>query len=92
MRRSTTVFYNEGDVRKIVRDELKLAKDDWLDDFTGKVVKFKDDVLNGLDKVMGELKTIREEQTLMANRQAEHSDQLEDHESRIHRLEKSPSL
>lgn len=48
MRKTTTVFYNEGDVRKIVRDELKLAKDEWLDEFTGKVVKFKDEVLKKL--------------------------------------------
>jgi hypothetical protein len=44
-----------------------------------------------MDEVMGELKTIREEVTLLGGRQSENSDQLEDHEERIGRLEKSHS-
>jgi len=88
MRKTTTVFYNEGDVRKIVLEELKFAKDDWLDEFIGKVTKFKDDVLNGLDGVMGELKAIKEEHTTVSRGRSGHSDQLEDRESRLHRLKK----
>jgi hypothetical protein len=40
-----------------------------------------------VDQVMGELKTTREEQTIGAYRQSEHSDQLEDHHDRIVKLE-----
>lgn len=48
--------------------------------------QFKDDVLTGLDKVMGELKKIREEQIFM------HNKVYQDHEKRITRLEQTQSL
>jgi hypothetical protein len=66
------------DIRKIVKEEIKHLPS--KDDFFGK-----------MDEVMGELKTIREEVTLLGGRQSENSDQLEDHEERIGRLEKSHS-
>ncbi|MFH2118552.1 MAG: hypothetical protein ABII10_02355 [Candidatus Paceibacterota bacterium] len=43
--------------------------------------------LERFDEVMFELKTIREEQVVGGYRQAEHSDQLENHEGRITKLE-----
>lgn len=48
--------------------------------------QFKDDVFTGLDKVMGELKKIREEQIFM------HNKVYQDHEKRITRLEQTQSL
>ncbi len=54
--------------------------------------KFTDKVLERLDAVMGELKAIREEQTLASGRVSEHSDSLEDHETRLGKLEKRISL
>lgn len=62
------------DIRKIVKEEIKHLPS--KDDFFGK-----------MDEVMGELKTIREEVTLLGGRQSETSDQLEDHEERIGKLE-----
>lgn len=44
---------------------------DYLDE---KLTKFRDDILTGVDEVMGEL--------------SEHTDTLENHESRLHKLEK----
>jgi hypothetical protein len=49
--------------------------------------EFKNTFFNMVDQVMGELKTTREEQTIGAYRQSEHSDQLEDHHDRIVKLE-----
>jgi len=66
---------NGDDVRKIVNDEIKHLPS--KDDFYGK-----------MDEVMGELKAIREEITIVGGRQSENSDQLEDHEERIAKLEK----
>ena len=64
------------DVRKIVKDEIKHLPS--KDDFYGK-----------MDEVMGELKTIREEITILGGRQSENSNQLEAQEERIAKLEKS---
>jgi hypothetical protein len=70
MRKTTVLHYNEADVRKIVHDELVKTKPAWTSEITEKVTEkitqFKDDVIAMLDKVMGELKAIREEQTLMS--------------------------
>lgn len=44
-------------------------------------------VISRLDVVMGELQAIREEQAAMFYRQREHTDQLEDHDQRIVKLE-----
>ena len=43
------------------------------------------------DEVMGELKTIREQQELITGRVSIHSDQLEDHETRLSKLEQPSS-
>lgn len=91
MRKSTHYFYDQTDVRKIIADELKKTKPDWVEKITRKVTesvaKFKDEILTVLDKVIGELKTIREEQIIMSGRQSEHSDTIEDHDTRLKKLE-----
>lgn len=89
MRKRTFITYDEMDVEKIIKNQLEKAKSSWLDEFTKVVAKFKDDVMTVLDKVMGELKTIREEQTLMSGRLSEHTDTLEDHDARLEKLEKN---
>lgn len=68
-------------IRTVVREEVTTAKENLVDKktFTG----FKDKILNLLDKVMGELKAIREEQTIITG----YKDQIEDHETRIEKLE-----
>ena len=109
MRKSTTYHYAEGDVKKIIKDEFKHARAEWVDEitkrvtesvtervtesvtdsFTQKITQFKSDILDGIDKVMGELVKIREEQEVSAGKLSEHSDILEDHETRLGKVEKT---
>ena len=89
MRKTSIYHYSEGDVRKIIKEELKKAKSEWLDEFIKKVAKFKDEVIISLDKVMGELKAIREEQVIITGRTSQHTDTLENHEARITKLEQA---
>ncbi len=91
MRKTSTVYYNEGDIHQIVKDELERAKFAWLDEFTKVVAKFKDKVMTVLDKVMGELKTIREEQTLHQGQHDTITKTFEGLDKRIHKLEQ-PAL
>lgn len=63
-----------------------------LSEQIGEKTKFlptKDDFYNKMDEMMIELKTIREEQSLITGKSAEHTDTLEDHETRITKLEQS---
>lgn len=48
----------------------------------------KDLFLGWMDKLMGELNKIREQQEILTGRASEHSDKLENHETRIEKLEK----
>lgn len=66
---------------------------DMDDKFDGLATKeelanFKDEVMTGLDQVMGELKGMREEQIVGSGKLSEHTDTLENHESRLQKLEK----
>ena len=93
MRKSTTYHYSEGDVRQFVKDEFKTTNkridslSEKIDTHTNKFDRFKNKVYELLDKVLGELKTVREEQTLLVGKQTEHTDQFENHETRIGKLE-----
>lgn len=51
--------------------------------------KYRDKILTGLDGVMGELQTMREENTVGTHQTFELRTQVENHEKRIARLEKS---
>ncbi len=55
--------------------------------FDKKLIDFSDKILTAIDAVMGEIKTMREEHAAFAYRQSKHSDQLEDHETRVVKLE-----
>lgn len=48
-------------------------------------------VIETLDAVMGELRAIRDELVILSGRQSEHADQLDDHESRLTKIESSRS-
>jgi len=48
----------------------------------------KDEYFNSMDKLMKEVKDSRETQEISGNRLSNHSDQLENHEVRISKLEK----
>lgn len=51
----------------------------------------KDELYEKLDGLMGELKAMREATELITGRVSVHSDQLENHEGRISKLEQSSS-
>jgi|GEM_PF-4497202 len=85
LRKALAPYATKQDLRKALAPyatKEDLEKYLTVDEFR----QFKDDVLTGLDKVMGELKKIREEQTFM------HNKVYQDHEKRITRLEQTQSL
>lgn len=53
-----------------------------------KYLPTKDEFAKRMDEVMGELQTIREEQTLISGSLSDHSDQLEDHDVRFGKIDK----
>jgi len=66
----------------------KLAtKDDVREIVEEKVSKFKDEILTGQDKIIGELKTIREEQAAFTGGQKRQDDKLEEHDKRLEQVE-----
>lgn len=95
---------DEKNVREIVRDEIEKTKPRWAYKMENDLVEkmenlelatrkeiydFKDQILDAVDGVMGEVKAMREEQTLIGERLSLHSDTLENHETRIGKLEKT---
>jgi len=80
----TKILITKKDLRKALAPyatKQDLEKYVTVDEFR----QFKDDVFTGLDKVMSELKKIREEQIFMHNK-------VYHHEKRITRLEQTQSL
>lgn len=80
MRKSTHIFYDDMDVKKIVHEEFENTKPKWL-------VEKLDKLYEMLDKIAGGIKDFREEQDIMGNRVSEHSDELENHDLRLKKLE-----
>jgi len=68
-------------------DEIETIIDEKLDEKL-KLLPSKDEFYEKMDEVMGELKAIREEQIASSGTLSEHSDVLENHETRIRNLEK----
>ena len=68
MRKPTHIYYDQMDVKKIVRDELERAKPDWIKDITEEVTKIVaekfDKVMTVLDRFVGLYKKTDETQTL----------------------------
>jgi hypothetical protein len=58
-----------------------------LDTQDEKIAEFRNDMLTSFSEVMGELKAMREEHAVAMFRQREHSDQLENHEGRLIKVE-----
>lgn len=99
MRRTTLIRYDDVDVRKIVREEvrkeLKNAMPGWarkiIEETTKAMAKYKDEVMTKLDAFVGDIKAKREEQTLHQNQHDEIIETLEKYEKRMHKLEQ-PAL
>ena len=72
------------------KQEIKTIFKEEFDEQYEKRFKFlptKEEFFTAMDEVMGELKGIREEQELITHRVSQHTDQLEDHETRITKLQ-----
>jgi len=63
------------------------AKDDVEEIVEEKVSKFKDEILTGQDKIIGELKTIRQEQAAFTGGQKRQDKKLEEHDKRLEQVE-----
>lgn len=70
---------------------LELRIDLKFDSFAGKInknaKKYRDQILTKLDKVMGELAAMREENTVGAYHTRELREEVDNHEKRIQKLE-----
>ena len=67
-------------IRQIIGDELDIKLDEKLNRILDEKLRHlpsKDDFYKKMDEIVGELKTIREEQKLIAYRSSEHKEQLE---------------
>ena len=60
--------------------------------FSEKLTQFKSDILDGVDKVYGELVALREESTIHQGQHDRTGETLEDHEKRIQSLETHPKI
>ena len=49
----------------------------------------KDDFYDRMDQLRGEIKAVREEQSIISGKFSEHTDQIENHDNRISKLEQS---
>ena len=67
-------------------DEIEKIVDDKIGQKT-KLLPTKNEFFGKMDEVMGELKVIREEQTVSLAKVTNHNDQFEDHEVRMSKLE-----
>ena len=65
------------------KDDLEQIKNEF------KFIPNKEEFFSKMDELMIELKASREENEISNHRQSEHTDQLEDHEVRITKLESS---
>ena len=72
-------------VREIVKEELN-NHDEIHDQELER--RIRDPLMEKLDALLKEIRDSRDEQILLSGKQAEHSDELEDHDGRIKKLEK----
>jgi len=56
-----------------------------------KLTKYKDEILNGLDEVMGELQAMREDNTIGIHQTRVLREDVDNHEKRITKLESTTS-
>lgn len=66
---------------------VQSAIDRLRDELIEQIKQSKDETLTHLDKILGLFQKSDDERTVMAYRQREHTDQLEDHDDRIKSLE-----
>lgn len=69
------------------KQDLRILKEELKEELTS----FRDEVMTGLDGVMKELETMREESTLGAFQTRSLKEEVDDHEKRITKLELTSS-
>ncbi len=67
-----------AEIRKIVREEIGEET---------KHLPTKDEFYTKMDELVGEVKAMREEQIVISGKISEHTDSIEDHETRIGKIE-----
>lgn len=73
------------------KEEIEQIVEEKIDEKT-RLLPTKDEFFTEMAKVMSKLESIENEVVIIGGRQSEHSDQLEDHETRIGKLEHSPHM
>ena len=71
---------------KAIKGLIEVTLDEKLDEKLDGKIKYlptKDEFYEKMDEVMGELKTIREEQTLISHRVSNHEDRIEKVENHL---------
>jgi len=79
---------NETFVKKTVED----AVDNLHQEMKQEMKENHNEVMNKLDSIAGSIEKFDEEQTALSYRVSEHTDQLENHEKRIKKIEKKTLL
>lgn len=78
----------KGNLAELVtKGFLETKLDELREEIDENARKYRDEILTGLDKVMGELQTIRDENTILGQRTVELRDQMDNYGKRITRLE-----
>ena len=75
--------------QSFVRKEAKKLEENLKEDLKEEMRKNHDEVMEKLDWLVGSIKKFGEEHTVLSCRVAEYSDQLEDHEKRIAKMEQT---
>lgn len=70
-----------------LEEKLKYKLEEFGDGIDENARKYRDEILTKLDGVMGELQTMREENTVGAYQTSEFRDRVDDHEKRTVALE-----
>lgn len=68
-----------------LRQEIESSKEE----LRNEIKKNHNEVMNKLDSIAGSVNKFDEEQTALSYRVSEHTDQLEDHEERIKKVEEA---
>ena len=76
--------------KSFVKEVVEEAVEDVKQGLRKEMKTYHEKTIEKLDSIMGEFKKFDEEHTLLSYRVSEHSDQLEEHEGRLKKLETNP--
>jgi len=82
---------NETFVKKTVED-ARIELNGKIENLQKEIGIKHNEVMNKLDSIAGSIEKFDEEQTALSYRVSEHTDQLENHEKRIKKIEKKTLL